>query len=280
MADFPRLLWGTVVLRPYVFAFLAMYIIAGCRHIGWKKTLGFIPVGYSLAWLSEFCSINWGFPYGDYHYIPSTMGVELWVFGVPFMDSLSYVFLSYCSYSLALFIMSPLSFSSGRLLIFDTPPVRRSSHTLILGAFLFVMLDVVIDPVALLGDRWFLGKIYGYRHVGSYFGIPMSNFAGWLVVGLVLVAAQQFLDRVIPSGPRTYAGPASTIWGQVLGPILYLSVMIFNIGVTFRIGENLLGMVDLMILTTLLVMTLFFTSFKLRNTAREIQPPGTALSNE
>jgi len=48
-----RLLWGTILLRPYVFAFLAVYVVAGWRHIGWKTTLVYIPVAYALAWLSE-----------------------------------------------------------------------------------------------------------------------------------------------------------------------------------------------------------------------------------
>lgn len=146
MPEVARLFLGTIILRPYVFAFLAMYIIAGCGHIGWKKTLLYIPVGYALAWISEFCSINFGFPYGDYYYIPTTVGRELWVLGVPFMDSLSYVFLSYCSYSLALFLMAPLAFSSGKIFVLETPEIRRSWQVLILGAFLFMLLDIVMIP--------------------------------------------------------------------------------------------------------------------------------------
>ena len=69
-----RLFWGTVVLRPYVFAFLAIYLAAAATHLGWRRTLLFLPLGYSLAWLSEYSSIHWGFPYGDYFYIPSTAG--------------------------------------------------------------------------------------------------------------------------------------------------------------------------------------------------------------
>jgi putative membrane protein len=36
----------------------------------------------------------------------------------------------------------------------------------------FTFSDVIIDPVALQGERWFLGKIYGYPHEVIYFGIP------------------------------------------------------------------------------------------------------------
>lgn len=272
MPETAGLLLGTVVLRPYVFAFLAAYIVAGCLHIGWKKTLAYVPVGYALAWISEFCSINFGFPYGDYYYIPSTVGRELWVMGVPFMDSLSYVFLSYCSYSLALFLLSPIVFSSGKIFVLENAQIRRSLHSLFLGAFLFVLLDVVIDPVALLGDRWFLGKIYGYRHTGYYFGIPMSNFGGWFVVGIVLMAAQQVLDRarILARGKRD---SAASLTARLLGPMLYLAVMLFNIAVTFRIGEYQLGFVDLVILSTLLVMIFSLNAFKFRNAAATDHQP-------
>jgi putative membrane protein len=269
MYDLLKLLWGTILLRPYVFAFLAVYLVAGSRHIGWKRTLVYIPLGYGLAWVSEFSSIHWGFPYGDYFYIQSTAHRELWVFGVPFMDSLSYVFLSYCSYSLAVFLMSPATLSSGNLITFETPRIRRSWQTLILGAFLFVLLDIVIDPVALQGSRWFLGLIYGYRHEGFYFGIPLSNFGGWLFVGAVLTTALQALELApfLDSKLELPAGRSS--WMRLLGPALYFSVLLFNIAVTFYIGEMLLGLVDLLLLSVLLVPTVWFTLHKNSNISAE-----------
>ena len=79
MPEWLRLLWGTVLLRPYVFSFLLVYLVAAGYHLGWRKTSAYVPIGYGLAWVSEFSSIHWGFPYGDYYYIPATVGRELWV---------------------------------------------------------------------------------------------------------------------------------------------------------------------------------------------------------
>ena len=101
-----QLLWGTVVLRPYVFVFLSAYLWLATWHLGLGRTLIYLVFGYTVAWLSEVSSIHTGFPYGVYIYIPATRAQELWVLGVPFMDSLSYVFLSYASYSLALLLLS------------------------------------------------------------------------------------------------------------------------------------------------------------------------------
>ncbi|HXY61765.1 MAG TPA: carotenoid biosynthesis protein, partial [Nitrospirota bacterium] len=77
------LLLDTLLLRPYVFVFLAVYL-AGCSlHLGLKRALLFGIAGYAIAWLSEFSSIHNGFPYGHYYYLNGTMGKEIWVLGVP-----------------------------------------------------------------------------------------------------------------------------------------------------------------------------------------------------
>lgn len=269
MFELCRLLLGTVLLRPYVFAFLAVYLVAAAAHLGWRKTLLLIPTGYCLAWLSEFSSIHWGFPYGDYFYIPNTVDRELWVFGVPFMDSLSYVFLSYCSYAMALFILSPLSFTKKGVAILETRRLRGSLQTLILGAFLFVLLDIIIDPVAFQGHRWFLGQIYGYRKPGLYFGIPMSNFGGWLLVGLAMITLLQLLDRLPGLEPEKASRVAGIPWVRLLGPVLYVSVLTFNLAITFWIGETFLGIVGCLILFFPSLLVCFFTLYKQKHLTPE-----------
>ncbi len=265
MFELPHLIWGTITLRPYVFAFLAVYLLAGTFHMGWKRTLVYIPVGYSIAWMSEFASIHWGFPYGDYYYIHDTMGRELWVFGVPFMDSLSYVFLSYCSYSLATALVSPNCTAGGHFHVLETRSTRRSLQTLVLGSFLFVFLDILTDPVALQGYRWFLGQIYGYNESGVYFGVPMSNFAGWLVVGFVMIATLQGLDRAsrLELPPRPFNRSFPEI--RLVGPVLYFSVLVFNLVVTFHINEDLMGTVGCFLVFYTFLMAGFFTLYKVRH---------------
>ena len=58
---------------------------------------------------------------------------------------------------------------------------------------------MVIDPVALRGDRWFLGKIYYYPDPGLHFGVPFANYVGWAVVGLISLAIYFPLDRRLPA---------------------------------------------------------------------------------
>ena len=230
------ILLGTFTMRPYVFAFFAAFLLACVPHVGWRRTLQFTVAGYLIAFISEWLSINTGFPYGWYYYIDTTKAKELWIAGVPFFDSLSYVFLTYCSYATALFILSPLKVWRWDLTTLETRRIRRSFSALILGAFLQTFLDIVIDPVALQGRRWFLGQIYGYREQGIHFGVPLSNYGGWLLTSLLLVAAFQLIDaRRLYDPPK---GVFNLPFRALLGPILYLSVLIFNLGMTLWIGER------------------------------------------
>lgn len=283
---------GTILLRPYVFAFLAVYLVGASLQFGYRVTLLFLPLGYLIAFASEYSSIHCGFPYGDYFYIPETIDRELWVLGVPFMDSLSYVFLAVCSYATALFVLSPFqglpskrqpSMTSdasvpipspvsvpGRrlglertLVLLDGPQTRRGWAPWLLGACLMVLLDVVIDPVALQGERWFLGKIYGYRNPGAYFGIPMSNFYGWLLVALVMIRVFQWLVAQVGTFPRR-TGLARPLLATVWGPVLYVCILLFNLAVTFAIGEISLGISSSFITSALLVMGWALVYYKRR----------------
>lgn len=243
---------GTLTMRPYVFAFFAAFLLACVPHVGWKKTLTFTGVGYLIAFISEKLSITTGIPYGWYYYIDTTSHKELWVWGVPFFDSLSYVFLTYCSYSTALFILSPLATRGYDLITLETRAIRRSWAALVLGAFLQTFLDIIIDPASHQGHRWFLGQIYGYRQEGIHFGIPLSNYVGWLLTSFVLVAAFQWIDRHQEEGVPV--GIFRLPFRSLLGPILYLSVLIFIWTVTFWIGEYLMALTGIFIFTLPIVL--------------------------
>lgn len=252
MDHFLHIAIGTVTMRPYVFAFFGAYLLACVPHVGWRRTLTFTLAGYTIAFGSEWLSINTGFPYGWYYYIDTTSNRELWVAGVPFFDSLSYVFLAYCSYATALFILSPLKAWRWNLMTLETRRIRRSFPVLLLGAFLQTFLDIVIDPVALQGNRWFLGQIYGYREQGLHFGVPLSNYAGWLLTSFCLIAAFQLIDaRRI--GEKA-AGLANLPFRSLLGPLLYLSVLIFNIAMALAIGERFMALCGVLMYGLPLVM--------------------------
>jgi putative membrane protein len=257
---------GTITLRPYFVAFLLAYFLACTLHLGLKRALLFAVAGYVIAWASECSSIHNGIPYGHYYYTYQTKGRELWVLGVPFMDSMSFVFLSYASYSVALFTISP-AIRRGGVYLLESRKIRHSLRVRLLGALFCMYLDVIIDPVALRGDKWFLGQIYGYPDKGIYFGIPIANFVGWFVVGFLLIHTLQLIDRLLSARRvKDFSGAACT-WRYLPGPALYLSIIIFNLSVTFLIGEHNLLWAGILIVLLPVLLCVSLTRTRLHGVA-------------
>ena len=242
------LLIGTFVLRPYVFGFVAAFVLAAGRDLGWYRMLGFAVWVAPLAWVSEFTSTRIGIPFGLYQYTETTREQELFVANVPMMDSLSFTFLAYAAFCLARATLA------GR----QAPPAVIA----LVSGLLMMMLDVVIDPVAVQGDKWFLGPIFAYAVPGAYFGVPLNNFAGWIVLGTAGVGGYLFWSARLGDGPRhgspSALGRGSDIRGDLVhtgwgaggvdrygrrlwpGIALYYAVLAFNLVVTGWIEEWLL----------------------------------------
>lgn len=252
---------GMILLRPYVFAFLLAYLFVAVSRMGRAKTALFTALAWTIAFLAEFSSTHdalpFGrFPFGAYQYIDTTSRLELWVAGVPFWDSLSFAFLCYVGFSLAVSVFSPLVIERGDFQVADTREIRGSWRVTVTGAMLMTLLDVVIDPLSLRGERWFLGKIYYYPHGGIYFGVPLSNFLGWLFVGAVTIRAFQMLEsRYWPSG-SVERGTRYLPFGGLLDFGLYLGIVLFNLALTFWIGEPLLGTIAVILYLPVIVLLL------------------------
>src|SRR5881397_178445 len=208
--EFLGLLSKTLLLRPYVFLFLAFALATSVWLMGPKRTAIFFLLTWATAFLCEFSSTRTGIPFGWYFYNVSTRGQELYLSNVPFMDSLSFSFLLFTSHCLALVFLLPARGHRLSLEFRDNPAIRRSGQVLALTTLFFVLLDAVIDPIALRGGRWFLGKI--------------DNYLGWAVVGLVPLGVFQRIDRRLPDATN-----APTITRPLLlGCVLYYGVLAFN----------------------------------------------------
>lgn len=225
----------SIVHRPYVFSFLAAYLFLACRRWGWRRAIIWLVTGYFIAWLSEYSSINNGFPYGEYHYIYSNLEGELLVAGVPFFDSLSYPFLIFAGFTMGESILGSAISRSRYLTI----------SRIFLGSLFTMLLDVIIDPIATMGDKWFLGKIHYYAHPGWYFGVPVTNFAGWFFVSLVIISTNLLLWKT-----RVHDSTVSR--SSDLTGFFYPAIALFNIAVTFWIGEWKMGIASSIILTAIL----------------------------
>ncbi len=230
------LLLSTIQLRPYVFIFLASYLFIAIVNFGLRTTILFTILTYAVSLACEYSSVHNGFPFGLYHYIEATRGREIWVFGVPFMDSLSFTFLSFASYTVALIVSAPLYRRGIDLRLLDTREMRRSPRVWLMAALFMVMIDWVVDPLSVLGDRWFLGKIFWYDPPGPHFGVPISNYLGWYFVAAVTIPIFQLLDSWLNRPDRKPLGMLPSFPSRaILGPLLYFGLAGFGLAMLFII---------------------------------------------
>jgi putative membrane protein len=226
-------LLGTFMLRPYVVGFLAFFLVAGIRDLGRARAVVFLLWGAVVALVAELASTRIGVPFGLYHYTGDTRGTELFLSNVPFFSSLSFPFLGYASFCLARRTFGPR---------WATTLGGRARLVLAAGAIM-MLLDVVIDPAAVRGGRWFLGHIFYYPKGGLYFGVPLSNFVGWLLVGWVTIGGYVWAEH----GARPARSLAVDRGAPGLGIALYYMVLAVNLSVTLWIGEELMAAAGILV---------------------------------
>jgi putative membrane protein len=252
-----HLLLASIALRPYVFIFLAAFLFISIVNFGIRTTLLFGVLTYGAGLACEYSSVRNGFPFGLYHYVQTTRGREIWVFGVPFFDSVSYTFLAFASYTVALLLCAPLYRRRWDLRVLDTWRLRRSVRVWLLAALFMVMVDMVVDPLSVLGERWFLGRIFWYDPPGPYFGVPISNYLGWYLVAAVSVAIFQALDSRLNHASRKPLGVWLALPSRaLLGPLLYAGIVCFGITMLFVVHAPEIGWAGVFIFLPLLAMAL------------------------
>ena len=137
-----------------------------------------------LSMTVEAIGVLTGVPYGSFHYA-GAIGTAV-IGPVPWTVGFAYVPLLLGTTALA-----------GRLLPNHSLATRAAA-----SAFLLVAVDLVLDPGAALLGYWV------WNDPGAYYGIPLSNYAGWLLTG-TLYSALVFMTTRHPL-------PLETAWSLLL----------------------------------------------------------------
>ncbi len=139
--------------------------IAIASDVGeWRVLLAAAAIGF----VAEMAGVRWGYPFGRYQYTAAL---------APAIANV------------------PLAIAAAWMVVFAY--VRQMRLNLWLSAACMAALDLVIDPLA----ANFLGY-WRWITPGPYYGVPLINFAGWVLIGLIIFA-------VLPGASRENR---STMW--------------------------------------------------------------------
>src|SRR5436309_11033138 len=106
---------------------------------------------------------------------------------------------------------------------------RSKVALVVIGGIATMTVDVVVAPVSVRGSQWFLGDLFRYESHGPWFGVPLGNFGGWVLVAAAVIG----LDLLAAGG--------EPVRPAVRGVLLAAGVIAFDLVLAFAIGATLAG---------------------------------------
>jgi putative membrane protein len=173
---------------------VVLFFLTSASHAlltrGWAWAAGWFVTSAGIGFLAEYAGTRTGLPFGDYSYA-DTLGPT--IAGVPAIIPLAWAMMSY-----------PALLAARRL-------VRGPLLTPVVAAVALASWDLFLDPQMVGEGYWKWAKR------GVYRGIPLSNYLGWFVTGLAVMA---LLEATLPP-----ADDARDADGALVGEYAYMGVM-------------------------------------------------------
>ncbi|GAB3596885.1 carotenoid biosynthesis protein [Angustibacter peucedani] len=201
-----RLLTIATVL---LFAAASVLHAAATRGVLWA--LGLLVLAGGLGLGAEALGVRTGLPFGEYAYA-GTLGPQ--VAGVPVVVPLAWVMMAYPCLLLGRRLARAAARRSRR-------PEPSSLVVVPTGGLALAAWDLFLDPQMVAAGHW------TWAHptpcLPGVPGVPLTNFAGWLLVAVVMVAV---LEGVLPQGRSAAEGVPGALlawtWaGSALGNAVF-----------------------------------------------------------
>lgn len=156
---------------------LPFLLIHGSLSYGWKGIGAFFLIGSTAGLVLEASSIAFGFPFGFYqHHAPGPRMLE-----VPIVTIFAYAMLGMPAWAIARLIVRADPRQSQGADLWTTP---------IVAAFIMTGFDLAFDPIGhTVQHSW------TFRYPGGLFGVPLSNFLGWMFTGWAIFQAFALIER-------------------------------------------------------------------------------------
>ena len=161
----PALSTALITFVPLIFLF-----VHGSLSYRLRDLLVFAAITLVVSNLFENMSVLTGFPFGHYYYT-DILGPKLFL--VPVLIGPAYLGTGYLAWTIARLISGATRSRLTGHLTFTVP---------LLAAFMMVSWDLSFDPIySTISHAWI------WQDGGSYFGVPFSNFLGWLLTTFVFL---------------------------------------------------------------------------------------------
>src|SRR5579864_978012 len=195
---------------------VAFALVHGATTYGVKGIAVFLIVCLVVGNIFENLSILTGFPFGHYHYT-SVLGAKLFL--VPVTIGGAYFGAGYLSWVVARVLLDRINQPFDTFAQWAVPVV---------ASFLMTSWDFMLDPRASTVDHYWI-----WERGGSFFGVPFSNYMGWLFTVFIFFAIfSLYVSRRFRSGNSEPAAFPAVFWAQAI--VLYALLAVHHILNHFR----------------------------------------------
>ncbi|WP_197063637.1 carotenoid biosynthesis protein [Novosphingobium malaysiense] len=176
---------------------LILLFVQGSIARGWRGAIVFFVILGVVSFAFEATSIATGFPFGFFtHHTPGPRPLK-----VPIAVLLGYSVYGWLAWVLTKAMLGPLAVHN-RLYLLAAP---------IAGSFVLVGYDYPWDAIGAT-----ILHTHSYRTPSGLFGVPLSNFLGWLLTGWAAFQLVALAERKWPEAPlaktRSYLLVSPVIW--------------------------------------------------------------------
>ena len=165
-----------------VLSAMTFALLDGTRRYGLRGILIFAAICALVGNVIENIGVATGFPFGHYYFV-ELMGPKL--FNVPILLGLAYIGMAYVSLTLA-----------------ETASIRHETPLTTTRIFAVSLLAAAImTPWDLAQDPVWATVLHGWvwRDGGRWFGVPISNYCGWLATNFLIFLLFSFYLRYRPA---------------------------------------------------------------------------------
>jgi putative membrane protein len=204
-----------------VLTFCAASVLDAWTRCGARAAVALVAVAGGGGLLAEVVGLHTGFPFGDYGYTDA-LGAS--VLGVPVVVPLAWVMMAWP----ALLV--------GRALAGNGP------RAALVAAWALAAWDVFLDPQMVDAGYWTWSS--PEPSLPGVAGVPLTNFAGWLLVSLAVQFALRALVPPAGDGPLALrAGPAPVLYVWTWFSSVWAHAAFFDRPAVSLVGGLLMGAV-------------------------------------
>ena len=147
------------------------FFLHGSMIWGWLNIITFVIISFFIGVFIEIIGTKTGLIFGGKYEFNLKLSPGPSISGIPLIiplswSGLTYMILNYCELVLG---SSFYSLSNQNITL------------LLLPSILMVLLDLILDPIAVDEKRW------SWKKSGAYYGVPFLNFVGWLFTTFLIL---------------------------------------------------------------------------------------------